>query len=341
MKDLLAFDVRTREWPMPKLIDVTLRDGGFRNSFSWSIDEIIKIATAALNAGAYCAELGYIGGVPELHNVRDVGPAASLTVKDVEQVRKRIDKGLLCAMVHPSVAVSNQPFEALQQAGLNMVRLVYHESWDDRFVSLAEAAASAGLTTSANLALASRYDLPGLIEKARHLCQHVDIIYLADTCSAMLPAEVEALTQELIKMCPVGFHGHDFLSLALANALIATSAGATWIDASICGIGRGAGNLRLELWLVLQASCKADSAKLRPLVYAMQMIEDRLGPQTIPDLGSIISGALNLTPPQEDQLRTFAHLETLPIGDASVALLDSRLNAESVTEVLEKFFAQL
>ncbi|WP_316227948.1 hypothetical protein [Bradyrhizobium sp. SZCCHNR3015] len=340
MKDFLAFDVCPREWPTPRLIDVTLRDGGFRNNFRWSIDDMITIATAATAAGVHCVELGYVGGVPELHGVDDAGPTASLTPQDVAQVRERVGEKLLCAMVHPSAAITMQPFEELRRAGLNMIRFVYHENWEKHFVLLAEAAASAGLSTSANIALASRYDLTGIVERARRIESSVDLVYLADTCAAMLPTEVDTVTRALVKLHPVGFHAHDFLSMALANALSATSAGATWIDASISGIGRGAGNLRLELWLALQAASTGAGATLRPLLPAMRMIEGRIGPHTIPDLGSIVSGALNLTPPQEDQLRSFAKAEKWSIDDAAAALLDNQSLAASVPGVFKSIAEQ-
>lgn len=339
MKDFLHLDVRRRSWNPARIIDVTLRDGGFRTGFEWSFEDVVTIATSALSAGAACVELGYAGGVPDMHGLPNPGLSADLSPDHVARVRERVGAGLLCAMVHPSAAKAVAPLAEYRSAGLDMVRLVYHEAWAARFFELAGEAAAAGLTTSANIALASRYDTAEFLEQVERVTRTgVDIVYFADTCAALFPERVEELTRLLTGLAPTGFHAHDFLSLALANSLVATSAGAGWIDASICGIGRGAGNLRLELWLAVEMACTGSGARLSTLAPALQLIEDRLGVQTAPDLVSIVAGALNLTPPQEDQVRVRAAAGS--ILEAAATLLENHGGAESVPRAFEIASAQ-
>lgn len=76
-----------------------------------------------------------------------------------------------------------------------------------------------------------------------------DAIYLVDSAGGMVPDEVFNyidLTREHITT-PMGFHGHNNLSLAAANSLAAVRAGAEFVDSSILGMGRSAGNAQTEI----------------------------------------------------------------------------------------------
>ena len=333
MKDLRTIDMIQRTWPKPALIDVTLRDGGFRTRFGWTVHEIITIAAATLRAGSDRVELGYIGGVPELHHVQEGGVSANLTPDLISQVASTCGGGALCAMVHPSACHNTIPFDAFREAGLGMIRIVYHPSWDDRFKRLALQARDAGLTVAGNVALASRYRHDELVEVAASIIACVDIVYLADTCGAMIPSEVAALVARLAPITDVGFHGHDYLSMGLANTYAAAMAGAKWVDASVAGIGRGAGNLRLELWMALSQAHTGD-ADLSEILAALQVVRSRLGTPTTPDLVALVCGALNLTPPQEDELRSLATRAECQ-EQIAAQLLGRATTGDSVSSALE------
>ncbi len=78
-----------------------------------------------------------------------------------------------------------------------------------------------------------------------------DFFYVVDSYGGMFPSDVKAVFKYLTELLdiPVGFHGHNNLELALANSLAAVENNAGIIDATILGMGRGAGNLRTELLL--------------------------------------------------------------------------------------------
>jgi 4-hydroxy 2-oxovalerate aldolase len=185
-----------------------------------------------------------------------------------------------------------------------LVRIVYHPTWHDRAIGLASTAAEAGLKTSLNIALASHYQVGQLRDLILQLAEaDPDIIYVADTCANLMPDDVEAIFANLeIPNIGLGFHAHDFLSLALANSMAAAANGAKYIDASMWGIGRGAGNLRLELWLALHRLARGRGS-LESIRNGLRIVEEKVGRPKVPDLPAIISGALNLTPPQEERLR--------------------------------------
>ena len=90
----------------------------------------------------------------------------------------------------------------------------------------------------------------------------LDVLYVADTCGALTPGQVTEVITELTTTigASVGFHAHDFLSLGYANALAAAAAGATYLDCSLLGLGRGGGNLAGELMLIRHRLSKAEGA---------------------------------------------------------------------------------
>ena len=81
----------------------------------------------------------------------------------------------------------------------------------------------------------------------------VDAVYLADSLGSMRPERVTELIRRFATHAPhaIGFHAHDNQGLALANSLAAIEAGASWVDATMCGMGRGAGNAKTEQLLGL------------------------------------------------------------------------------------------
>src|SRR5690606_21278924 len=89
-----------------------------------------------------------------------------------------------------------------------------------------------------------------LVEQAKLMESYgADTVYVVDSAGALLPHEVTekitALRENL--QCNVGFHGHNNLSLAMANTLAAMNAGAKWLDGSIRCLGAGAGNTQTEV----------------------------------------------------------------------------------------------
>ena len=90
----------------------------------------------------------------------------------------------------------------------------------------------------------------GIVEQAKKMESYgADYINLADSAGALLPEQVKERIEAVraaIKI-PVGFHAHNNLSLAIANSLAAIDAGASYIDATLRGLGAGAGNTQLEV----------------------------------------------------------------------------------------------
>lgn len=309
--------------PTPQLatlLDVTLRDGGFEVGFHWPPDLLPQVVATAATVGMDVAEIGYLGGVPLEHGVDTPGIGAFITPELVKSCTR--DGIRLAAMIHPTALSSGIALEDYAAAGLAMVRLVYHPDWAQQIVRIAGQARACGLMTTVNIALASRYSAAELARHAAAICidAQPDVLYVADTCGAMYPHEVNSLVGQLVAVTgtKIGFHAHDFLSLAYANALAACEAGATFFDASILGLGRGGGNLRTELVAVphrLPASLTHEG--IQRLIGCRDRLAQLAGHQSS-SLMPLVCGALNLTPVEEAALTDAAVGQGV---DGSVAAL--------------------
>jgi hypothetical protein len=314
------------------LLDVTLRDGGFEVDFHWPPPLFAQLPATLATLGVDIVELGYLGGVPLEHGVATPGVGAFLQPAHVEAAAGSAPPSPaqngrvgLAAMVHPTALGGDLNLKAYTAAGLDVLRLVYHPDWFEPITRLASQARDHGLTVSVNIALASRYTRRELTEHAERIHQAMtpDVLYVADTCGALLPDQVTALVTDLrnVSDTPVGFHAHDFLSLAYANALAAAAAGATYLDVSVLGLGRGGGNLQAELVLLRH---RLHGRWIPPVALRGLMdCRDWLASLTQRPTSSLLApvcGALNLTPVEEQALAQFAADEGIATSVAALWL---------------------
>lgn len=233
-----------------KCLDVTLRDGGFSNGFRASAAAVRAAACTVASSGVDAIEVGYVGGLPRDHgDFPDAGPTYDLPLELLAEFSQTLPVPVAC-MVHPG---HSQPVDvgALAEARPWLVRVPVRPSRGGSAPPLIAAAAAAGLRVSANMILAGWWTEPELMVAAeRAVGDGVGLVYLADTNSAMEPDRVARLCNALLAFgVEVGFHAHDGRGMAHANAYAAKAAGATWIDATLWGVGRGARNARTECLL--------------------------------------------------------------------------------------------
>lgn len=286
------------------LLDVTMRDGGFEVDFEWTSTQIDRTVQAASSLGVEWVEIGYIGGLPSEHGVPYSGLTANLPYEVFET--SLAGSARLAAMVHCSALESMPDFDRLGASSLELVRFVYHPKWEHDVAEAVARAKDAGLRTSVNIALASRYSVTEIAATVRRVSVEFgpDVVYIADTCGGMMPANVRSVIRAVRDSTgsAIGFHAHDFLGQGLANAVEAALAGAAWIDASVGGLGRGGGNLALELALGARAmGAFADRIATERLVDLRSELTQQAG-VSASEILPMVCGLLNLTPVEEQAL---------------------------------------
>lgn len=332
MYDEFAHPLRCRTDFMGTLLDVTLRDGGAEAGFRWPGDVYSTVPAALSSLGVDMVDLGYLGGITPGHPpaVPDVG--GFLTPDDVAAARH---PGLrLAATAHPRALEHSLDFAPYVQAGLATLRMEYHPAWLSDIVALAARAREAGLTTTVSIALASRYTIAELCRHSESIQAQAspDVLFIADTCGALLPHQVEELVNRLTDTldAELGFHAHNPLSLAYANALAAVDAGATHIDCALLGLGPGAGNLATELVLLRHRLPGHPAPTTLPGFLASR---NRLGSITGRPPATLVPAAcaaLNLTPVEEQALRQFADDEHLDVELAALWLVTAHAQLASL-----------
>jgi 4-hydroxy 2-oxovalerate aldolase len=133
-------------------------------------------------------------------------------------------------------------------------------------------------------------ELPGML---RDVPAGIAGVYVVDSYGTMLPADVDRYVRVVASTADVvGFHGHDNLGMANANSLAAAQAGASLVDATLNGIGRGAGNASLESLAGILAVQGDDRFGYQELARLAELCRDTL--DVVPDdrrmqvLGAVI-----------------------------------------------------
>lgn len=234
------------------LLDVTIRDGGYVNGHSWTADEAASVVQAVDAAGVDYVEVGYLR--PQIDD--PLRPSLSSPLSYLDHLAARAQQVSLVVMIRPGDA---RPSDLLPLAdhGVGMVRLPIFSGDVGKAAALAEAAHSAGLQVAMNITRVSEIE-PARISEIVRRCSvaGADIVYLADSNGSLFPDEVRVRVEAAVDATevPIGFHPHDNIGLAFINTLTALEAGTGAVDASMSGIGKGGGNLRLELiaayWIV-------------------------------------------------------------------------------------------
>ncbi|ACR31015.1 pyruvate carboxyltransferase [Burkholderia glumae] len=238
------------------LLDCTLRDGGYLNGHDFSAPQIDAILTRLLASGVDVIEVGYFRRRNvERHPSTVIArcpPAFLASLARTQAVRYAV-------MVPPGDA-EPADLDELAELPVSVVRFTCTDQNLPKVLALGERAARLGLVVCANITRVSERSHSQLAALTRALAEAgFDTVYAADSNGALYPDEVAAIVGEMRRHFTgqIGFHAHDSLHLAFANALAAMRAGASWVDGTIGGVGKGGGNAAIEV--LLSELAKADS----------------------------------------------------------------------------------
>ena len=161
---------------------------------------------------------------------------------------------------------------------VDMIRIATYIHQLPAAIELIEEAHSKGYETTVNIMAISKSFDDELNEVLEQLSKtNVDIIYIADSFGSFYPEQINKLTEKYLSYAEktgkkIGIHAHNNLQLAYANTIEAMMYGASFLDVTISGLGRGAGNCPLEL---LIGFLKNPKYKLMPV---LKFIEEYIVP---------------------------------------------------------------
>src|SRR5262245_8457127 len=233
-----------------KMLDCTIRDGGYAIDFQWSPEEVEQIVRELANVGLEYIEVGHGLG---LGGSRTSVPARCSDHETAALAAGAKGRATIGAFVTPGVGTADD-LRGFRDAGGDFVRIGTDVSKSETAWAFVELAASLGLQVCYNFMKSYAAEPFELLQRAMPIVERgATTITIVDSAGGMLPNQVAAYVKVLDAGldAEIGFHGHNNLLLANANSLAAVQAGATMIDTTLLGMGRGGGNAQTETMLVV------------------------------------------------------------------------------------------
>ncbi|MBI5162518.1 MAG: aldolase catalytic domain-containing protein [Magnetospirillum sp.] len=243
---------------MTKVLDCTLRDGGYYNNWDFAPDTVRRYLEAVGNAAIDVVEIGLRSPAQKGY----AGPFAycSDAFLDTLAVPETVTLGVMInASQYRNGDVANlglidRLFGERSTSRVGLVRIAAHYDEVDAARGIAEHLKHLGYTVGFNLMQVGGRPQSHVSDVARRVAawETVDVLYFADSLGNMGVRDVEDIVAALRTdwTGALGIHAHDNMSAALGNTLRALELGVEWLDATIFGMGRGAGNTRTEYLLI-------------------------------------------------------------------------------------------
>jgi len=226
--------------------DVTLRDGMHAISHQYTAEQIAQLTQALDEAGVDIIEATHgdgLGGSSIQYGRSKETEEAIITTAVKNAKRAKIGVLLL-----PGIGTIDH-LKRAREWGASVARIATHCTEADVSEQHIKSAVDLGMDTVGFLMMAHRVSPEKLLEEAKKMESYgAQTVYVVDSAGALTMDDVRrriALFKEKLSVA-VGFHAHNNLSLGVANTIVAIQEGADRVDASLAGMGAGAGNAPLE-----------------------------------------------------------------------------------------------
>lgn len=236
-----------------KLHDMSLRDGMHAKQHQISLNEMINIAKGLDDAGIQLIEISHGDGLGGAS--LNYGFPAHSDEEYLSAVIPEMKQAKISSLLLPGIGTTDHLIMA-KELGVSCIRVATHCTEADVSQQHITKSAELGLDTVGFLMMAHMAERQKLIEQALLMESYgANCIYCTDSAGYMLPQEVHnkisSLRDVLKPETELGFHGHHNLGMSIANSLTALEAGANRIDGSVAGLGAGAGNTPLEVFVAV------------------------------------------------------------------------------------------
>jgi len=261
-----------------RITDTTLRDGSHAMAHQFTEEQVRATVHALDAAGVEVIEVTHgdgLGGSSFNYGFSRTSEIDLITAAVEEAARAEI-----AVLLVPGIGTMDD-LRGAREAGASVARIATHCTEADVSIQHFGLARSLGMETVGFLMMAHRTTPEELARQARIMVDAgAECVYCVDSAGALVLGDaqerIEALVREVGREAQVGFHGHQNLSLGVANSVLAFQNGARQIDGALCALGAGAGNSPTE---VLAATF------------------DHLGVKTGVDVGGVLTAAEEVVRP--------------------------------------------
>ena len=290
--------------PQIKVLDCTIRDGGLLNNSNFSDDFVKDVYKALCESGVDIIEIGYRNS-KKLFSPSEYGPWRFCDDDVLKKLTDGIETESKLSVMMDAHKSDPEDLKPKEQSPVDIVRIATYVRDVDKAIRLSNIANDLGYQTTINIMAISHAIEWELDEALQQINEETNILSccIVDSFGALYSEDIDFYYykyRKYIKNAEIAIHCHNNKQLAFANTIEGIIKGANYLDATIFGIGRGAGNCPLELLMTFLKNPKFDIRSI------LNVIEKRILPLTKElkwgyHIPYMISGVMNLHP--DDAIR--------------------------------------
>ena len=250
-----------------KVLDCTIRDGGLINNHDFDIRFVREVYKALSAAGVDYMEIGYKNS-KKLFSPSEFGKWKFCDDSDINKVIDGIESNTKISVMVDVDRVDVEDIVPRKESPVQMMRVASYIKDIDKAIYLVNHFADKGYETTVNIMAISHAldnELTECLQQLEEECK-AGVIYIVDSFGALYQETTEFLIKKakhILKSKEVGMHAHNNQQLAFGNTIEAIIHNANYVDATVYGLGRAAGNCPLELVLGFLKNPKFD---IRPVL---------------------------------------------------------------------------
>lgn len=286
--------------PDIKIVDATLRDGGLVNNFGFS-DEFAKdLYRANLAAGVDYMEFGYRAS-RRMFKTSEFGKWKFSTEEDIRNIVGDGDERLKIAIMADAGRCDYKTdILPKKDSVVDMVRIACYVHQIPLAVDMIADAKGKGYEVACNLMAVSKVsgeDLSSALELIGKA--GADVLYIVDSFGNFIPEQIAFLARKYVENKDAGnagFHGHNNQQLAFANTIEACRWGVNYLDVTVNGMGRGAGNCFSEQLLTFLKNPKYNAVPILDFISEHMLPLRKSGVKWGYDIPYMLTGVMNRHP---------------------------------------------
>ena len=240
------------------------------NKWQFSKEFVKGVYEANVEAGVDYMEIGYISSSDQFPRP-EYGPWKFCAEDEIREIVGDNNTGTKLSVMADIGRVKYDDIRPKSESVIDMFRVACYDYQIDKAIDLAHHVIDKGYEATINLMAVSKVNDRALGQVLEDVAKsRVNTFYLVDSFGSLYSEDIHSLMGKYIEALPgktIGFHGHNNTQLAFANTIECIRCGANMLDATMLGIGRGAGNCPLEL---LVSFLKNPKYKLEPIIRAIQ-----------------------------------------------------------------------